>query len=705
MTNAQTKIIEIPFPTQDALLTTITPVLSEAGIFIETQFPPAVGTHLEMVFLVGPNKQEVARFRAEVKAQEPDDPTLIAKKGVQLTFIELLPNAKELFGMVFKNASKEATSESSNSTQSLSESEIKNHLAEQSATVELSPDEVNQQKNKSDQLKSLADDLTDFTKRPIGGKITKDSSTNPSKDVQEFAADDFSSIQGAYSYEASDIILGIDLGTCNSCVAVVQNGKAKVLNDEQGNSTTPSVVSYLEDGSIIVGKEGVTQMAKNPKTSIFGAKRFVGRNYHSPVVQKMLRFFPYKVVPDEKNRTSIDIFGKSISLESVSSEILKYMVSIAQNSLQQDLNKVIVTVPAYYNDNQRTAVKEAGALAGLHVVRIINEPTAAALAVGFNQKMQKRLLIYDFGGGTFDVSILEIKDNSFQVIATGGDNFLGGEDFDNRLVKWVLESSREEGILLARNAVTFERLKQACERGKRELSTKRDTGINLPYIQTTDNQTINFQKMIDRQRLVNLTRDLVQRSLKLTDQVMADAKLNIKDLDEVILVGGMTRMPFIRNSVHQHFSKKPYGDVNPDEAVAVGAALLGGEMTGSKKVSLVDALSMSIGIALPRNRFKPILFKNSQVPCQKQYKIAADLSSEFTIDVFQGESKKCSDNEYLGTLVFSDKVKGGNSQSLEIEFALTNECLLNCTIRNPASGKSEKALLITHDTPPSTKLV
>ena len=381
------------------------------------------------------------------------------------------------------------------------------------------------------------------------------------------------------------------------------------------------------------------------------------------------------------------------------------MVSIAQNKGHPDINKVIVTVPAYYSDNQRAAVKEAGVLAGLNVVRIINEPTAAALAVGFNQKMQKRLLIYDFGGGTFDVSILEIKDNAFKVIATGGDNFLGGEDFDNRLVKWVLDHSREEGVLLARNAVTFERLKQACERAKCELSQKRETGINLPYIQTADGKTMNFQKLIDRERLVQLTRDFVQRSIELTDKVLADAKTTKKDLDEIILVGGMTRMPFIRNSVHQHFSKKPYGDVNPDEAVAIGAALLGAEITGAKKISLIDALSMSIGIALPRNRFKPILHKNSQVPCQKQYKISADLSSEFSIDVFQGESGKCTDNEYLGTLVFSDRVKGKNNQSLEIEFALNNECLLNCTIRNPSSGKAEKALLITHDTPPSAKLV
>ena len=300
------KKIEIPFPSLEVLKATISPLLSSEGIFIETQFPPAVGDNLEMAFLVGPEKKEAARFRAQVKAHEPDDPTLITKKGVQLTFHELYPSAKKLFSELLK-PSKESESEDMLSlddldnmvgeskgdqekTQSLSEGEIKKHLADQAPTVELSPEEVEVQKNESDKLKSLADQLTDFTKRPEPGSVKEESFSHPSTEVKEFSADDFSSLQGMDSYNISDVIVGIDLGTCNSCVAMVKDNEPKVLSDDQENTTTPSVVSYMEDGSVIVGRDALSQMAKNPKTSIFGAKRFVGRNYHSPLYRKCFDF-------------------------------------------------------------------------------------------------------------------------------------------------------------------------------------------------------------------------------------------------------------------------------------------------------------------------------------------------------------------------------------------------------------------------------
>lgn len=746
--------IKIPFSSLEDLQKRVGMLLSENGFFIETKYPPAVGTILDVSFLVGPEKKEVVHFLAACKSPEAVLPNLKGRQGIQLEFMELFGGTRAIFASIHPHlfpmpppkvevpAEPVRTEEEASFTISDEQFAIdaiapggqtlpglppsppdhqpdlpepyapavieqtsepmdaaEDVVALEEADIVVEGDELPQQQSEE----SLAESLPDFTMRP---DLNRDQDMEFEHYTSEIESpDDMSKFQGQAGFEVGDLIFGIDLGTCNSCVAVFKDGEARVLADDKGNRTTPSVVSYMEDGKILVGSQAVANMSKYPRTSVFGAKRFIGRNYHSKVVQNLIRFFPYKLVPDENNHTAIDIFGKAISLQSISAEILKHMVSVGQEAIKEETNKVIVTVPAYYSDNQRQAVKDAGVLAGLNVLRIINEPTAAALAVGFNKNMQKRLLVFDLGGGTFDVSILEIKDNSFRVVATGGDTFLGGEDFDNRLVKWVLETSREEGVYLAKNPVTFERVKKACERAKCELSTKMETGINLPYIQTADGKTINFQKLISREQLVKLTRDLVERSIMLTDEVLSESKLTIADMDEIILNGGMTRMPFVHNSVHQHYNKKPYGDVNPDEAVAMGAALLGGEMMGKKGVQLVDVLSMSIGIALPRNRFKPILPKNIPVPCSKSYKIMADLSKEYTIDVFQGDSEKCDENEYLGTLVFSDHIKGGGkNQALQIEFGLSPECLLKCVIKNPATGKSENALLITHDTPPSAKL-
>ncbi len=508
------------------------------------------------------------------------------------------------------------------------------------------------------------------------------------------------------SYSVNDTIIGIDLGTSNSCVAVVHRGKPVIIPNENGNRTIPSVVAFTKKGEVLVGKAAKDQLCIDPRNTVYGAKRFIGRPFNSPMVNTLRDYFPYELIPGEKGQVAIAIREENITLERISAQILNYLQLIAQEFIELEVNKAIISVPAYYNDNQRQAVKDAGRMAGLDVQRIVNEPTSAALAYGFNRGFHTRILVYDLGGGTFDVSVLELNGNSFEVVACGGNNFLGGEDFDNAITKYLVTTyEKQHGVKIAEDLVTRQRLKQGAEHAKQILSENSRTTVNIPYLKTADGKGVNLQMPLTRDIVNQITKELVDRTLKICDDVLAGIGMKKQDLDEVILVGGQTRMPFIRGSIRHHFGKEPRTDLNPEEVVAQGAALLGGSMNQLENLKLRDAISITIGIGLPGGRFKPIIKANTSVPTVKQYRISASTKQkDFSIDVFQGEAAEVRKNEYLGTLLFSDLAVGKDDKvPLKIEFRVTEECILRVVATDESSGQSEEALLVTYDTPPTVR--
>lgn len=509
------------------------------------------------------------------------------------------------------------------------------------------------------------------------------------------------------SYSVLDTVLGIDLGTSNSCVAVIKDGAPFVIAHEKDEKTVPSVVFFTKKGEIIVGKQAKEQLCIDPKNTIYGAKRFIGRPYNSPTVHNLKDAFPYDIIPGEKGQVALQVRGEVMNLETISSHILSYLKHVGQEFVDLEVTKAIITVPAYYNDNQRQAVKEAGRMAGLDVLRIVNEPTAAALAYGFNRGYKTKILVYDLGGGTFDVSLLELAGNSFEVLACGGNNFLGGEDFDNAITDHLIQTyEKEQKVKIGPERVVRERIKQAAEFAKRQLSETLQTTINVPYIKSVDGKNLNMQLTLTRETLNKITMHLVKRTVQICDDVLYGIGLGKGDLEDVILVGGQTRMPLVRHTIHQHFAKAPRTDINPDEVVAMGAALLGAGLKQSQSLKLRDTISISIGIALPGGRFKQIIKSNTPVPITKSYKIGARRATPeaFHIDVFQGESNFVHENEYLGTLLFSDLPVGQSDDiKMNIEFRVTEECILKVTATHPESGRTEEALLVTYDTPPSLK--
>ena len=491
------------------------------------------------------------------------------------------------------------------------------------------------------------------------------------------------------SYDAlprSKLTMGIDLGTTNSCVAVVEDDFPKVIPTRKGQRTTPSIVALDEKGRLLVGEDARKQLLINPINTIYGAKRFIGRTFYSKEAEALSRHFSYAILPLGDMAIGAKIGGHVFSLPQVSAMILNEMRRSVCEYFKQNVVQAVISVPAYYTENQRAAVREAGRIARLDVVRIINEPTAAALAYGLNKDYDKRVLVYDLGGGTFDASLLQVFENSFRVLSTGGDTFLGGVDFDERVVDHLLaEYERIEKEILQCDSVITQRIKDAAERSKIELSSKNTALIDLPYITIAQSHFKDFKLEIDRARLNDLTEDLVARTLSVCEEVLLAAGVKPDAVDAVLLVGGQTRMPLVVERVTRFFGKPPTKGVHPDEVVACGAALMGYSLGRDTSVRLIDVLPLSIGGRQPSGDFKVFFPANNTLPAEREIGVATtrDNQTEIEIFLYQGESQRAAENEYLGSFVISGFPRLPKGQiKLAVKLSLNQESILELTARS-----------------------
>src|SRR3989440_3425707 len=496
------------------------------------------------------------------------------------------------------------------------------------------------------------------------------------------------------------ILLGIDLGTTNTCVAYVRNKVARVVPSDKGSLILPSVVAVSEKGDLLVGNVAKDQMVVNPRNTIYGAKRLIGRQYNSKVVQDIKHYFSYEIVEGPNGEAAVVLAGKVYSLPQLSGFGLQHCKRVVEATLGQEITEAVISVPAYYNDNQRQGEKEAGRLAAIEVKRISNEPTAAALAYGLNRGFDHKVLVYDLGGGTFDVSVLQLHGNVMEVLATGGDTFLGGVDFDNRIIDFVLEEFRNQTkIDLTQSPIAMQRIKNGAEAAKIDLSLLSNVVIELPYIADRKGKPVDLRIPLSRERVNTLVMDLVEKTFQLVERVLGEKSLNRGDIQEVLLVGGQTRMPLVQGKAHQFFGKPPRKGVHPDESVALGAALLAESKQEIDSVTLIDALSMPIGFAMPGGRFRKVIEKNIQIPSQRSFRLPPARPGGLELDIFQGDSERIIDNEYLGTLRFPPATAGQ-----KVNFILDEECLLHVTVEGLAGDAQPKeVLLATRDTPDTLK--
>jgi len=499
-------------------------------------------------------------------------------------------------------------------------------------------------------------------------------------------------------------VLGIDLGTTYSCVAFADGGKARVLESKHGYRTIPSVVAFDAQGRLLVGQPARAQMIVNPVHTVYGAKRLVGRPFASPTVQACRDRFHYEIVPGEGGEAAVRFAGREFSLQQISAFVLKEMREIGEGALGEPIGRAVVTVPAYYNDHQRSAVREAGRLAGLEIERIVNEPTAAALAFGFGKGLDRRVLVYDLGGGTFDASVLEIQGDVYEVVSTGGDTFLGGVDFDAQLMDHLAYGFYERyGFLPPPDRVVWQRIRDAAEEVKIALSASESAVARVPFLcKAPDGKDCELETKVSRAELEALTAHLVERSLEVSREVLAAKGLQPKDVDEVLLVGGQSRMPLVWRRIREVFGREPNHSVHPDEAVAMGAALLADSAARVDSVVLIDVLAMGIGIGLPGGRMATVLARNTRLPARKAYEHATtrDGQTELELQVFQGDSAKVAECEYLGTLrVPGLKARPRGEVRVAVEFAMGNEGILDITARDLTTGKVTEVKLATVDTP------
>jgi molecular chaperone DnaK len=495
-------------------------------------------------------------------------------------------------------------------------------------------------------------------------------------------------------------ILGIDLGTTNTCVAHVRNRIPRVVPTDRGNLILPSVVALSEKGDFLVGAVARDQMVTNPQNTIYGAKRLIGRKYASKVVQELRSYYAYEIVEGPQGEAAVRLGGKVYSLPQISGMVLGHLKKVAEAFLGHQTAQAVISVPAYYNDNQRNAVKEAGRLAGFEVKRIVNEPTAAALAYGFNRGLDQRILVYDLGGGTFDVSVLQLSGNVFEVLATGGDNFLGGVDFDNRIIDWVLDLFwKQHKVDLATSPIAMQRIKNGAEAAKIDLTLIPNVVIDLPYIEEKKGKPLDVRVPLSRGQLNELTLDLVERTFAICDRVLEEKGIRPSEIDEVILVGGQSRMPLVQERLLAHFGRPPRKGVHPDECVALGAALLADSLDQIDAVTLIDVLSMPIGIAAPPNRIRRVLEKNTPIPASRSFRMPPpqEPGQPVEIDIYQGESDEIVDAEFLGSIRLPAAATGRR-----IDFRLDEECLLKVSFDDPEKGMREVSFA-TRDTPESLR--
>ncbi|AME01539.1 molecular chaperone DnaK [Moraxella osloensis] len=495
-------------------------------------------------------------------------------------------------------------------------------------------------------------------------------------------------------------IIGIDLGTTNSCVAVMEGDKVKVIENAEGARTTPSIVAYKEDGEILVGQAAKRQAVTNPQNTLFAIKRLIGRKFEDKVVQKDIAMVPYKIVKADNGDAWVEVNGKKLAPPQISAEILKKMKKTAEDYLGENVTEAVVTVPAYFNDSQRQATKDAGKIAGLDVKRIINEPTAAALAYGLDKKggPDRKIAVYDLGGGTFDISIIEIADvdgeQQFEVLSTNGDTFLGGEDFDLALIDYLVEEfKKENGVNLKGDPLAMQRLKEAAEKAKIELSSSQSTDINLPYITADATGPKHLVVNVTRAKLESLTEALVNRTIEPCKIALSDAGLKASDIDDVILVGGQSRMPLVQQRVQEFFGKEPRKDVNPDEAVAIGAAIQGAVLSGDKTdVLLLDVTPLTLGIETMGGVLTPIIEKNTMIPTKKSqvFSTADDNQPAVTIQVYQGERKIAAQNKLLGRFDLTDIPPAPRGvPQIEVTFDINADGIMNISAKDKGTGKAQ----------------
>jgi molecular chaperone DnaK len=495
-------------------------------------------------------------------------------------------------------------------------------------------------------------------------------------------------------------IIGIDLGTTNSCVAIMEGGKPKVIENSEGARTTPSIVAYMEDGEILVGAPAKRQAVTNAKNTIYAVKRLIGRKFEEPEVQKAKTLSPFSIVKADNGDAWVEVRGKKISPQQVSAEILRKMKKTAEDYLGEEVTEAVITVPAYFNDSQRQATKDAGRIAGLDVKRIINEPTAGALAFGLDkQEGDRKIAVYDLGGGTFDISIIEIaevdKEHQFEVLSTNGDTFLGGEDFDQRLIDYIVtEYKKESGVDLKNDVLALQRLKDAAEKAKIELSSSQQTEINLPYVTADQSGPKHLSMKITRAKFEALVDPLIDKSIEPCRIAIKDAGVSLSDVSDVILVGGQTRMPKVQDKVKEFFGKEPRKDVNPDEAVAVGAAIQGGVLKGDvKDVLLLDVTPLSLGIETLGGVMTKLIQKNTTIPTKAQqvFSTADDNQSAVTIHVLQGERDMASGNKSLGQFNLEGIPPSPRGMpQIEVTFDIDANGILHVHARDKATGKESK---------------
>ncbi len=495
--------------------------------------------------------------------------------------------------------------------------------------------------------------------------------------------------------------IGIDLGTTNSCAAIVEGGKPRVITYKGGQSTIPSVFAIDEKGDRLVGHDAKKQAQLNPTNTVAAAKRLIGRNYHSKTIEKVKQVFTYELVEGESSEVLIKVRDQIFTLEQISSAILRKIREVAEEALGADVDQAVITVPAYFNDRQRQAVRAAGKLAGLKVLRVLNEPTAAALAYGLGKNLNQRIAVYDLGGGTFDISVIDIKERIFEVIATGGDTFLGGVDFDDRVMQWVLESfQKQHSIDLSYDRVAVQRIRDAAETAKIELSSVMRTRLHIPFISKREDGTgLDIDMELSREKLEELVGDLVERTIQTVERIYREAGAARGQIDEVLLVGGQSRMPMVQRRITEFMGKPPSKGVHPDEAVGIGASIMAHSLAGvanNDDVTLLDVLPMPIGINKTDGSMHVLFQKNQPLPDYKSRTLTTSKDNQRSImlRIYQGESALCSENEILGTFVFNNiRPAPKGKVQIEVTFHIDSEGILNLTARDKQTGQTVESTL------------